>query len=607
MAGKTYISGNVTFSNVNEPLLNAGSRLKNNKYALTSDGKIAYTYPVINAIDIDWSNAYLSNKKAYINTTADLLGLIDDLKNEGITDETIQYIDEQIQNLIIPTKVSDLDDASDYLKTTSPLLDKFVTEDWVNVQIQEFKGDSAYIVAKKWYENNGFTFPYANEGAWLESLKGVDGSPGTDGKNAYIQAYEYAQSNGISFPYANQSEWLSSLVDSMTKASQLDPLSINDKIGNIENAESDLYAYSHENIGYLNSYISEFKSDVSNYKDQTDEKIGQLSYDFSQLDTEKLISVQINSDILSQIKEVPGRISYIYVNNEELDVVEKRVDIDIPITDIELNNKKFDINTENHLAYLTVTSDDIKIGSITISDDINANMSISDALKIIANYNGTDIKVGKDISDDISISTDIATALDIISKYNASDIKVGEKIGDIKESSSIADALKTISSFKGSDITIGKDIEDTTISKDTDLAEALRIIAQDVKNLKINAKDGGLQTVTVNGVQDESGIIKITGKDTEVGEAIPNTNIESSTSISEALKIISEYALSGSSDITVNNISKDENNNINIKSTDIYIGEDITSSIRQTTLISDAIKSLAKDIEDEKIKWAQVN
>lgn len=242
----TYTSGSATFNDIIEPSLTTGQMIKNRNYVKDGD-KLSYVTPLINAIDINWNNAYLSNIGSYINNSAELLNIIDNL---GLSSEALEEIRQAIEERM-PVNLSDLvndvgyvtkDEINSYIHNityiselindsgyiTKSILDTqlrpYVTEDEI-LENELLHGKSAYQLAWDIAKENLEEWPYKNESEWLVSLKGKDGEPGTEGKSAYQQAWENAQISGTDFPYANEKEWADALNN---------VLALNDTIQEIE-------------------------------------------------------------------------------------------------------------------------------------------------------------------------------------------------------------------------------------------------------------------------------------------------------------------------------------------------------------------------------------
>ena len=220
----TYTDGSVTFTEITEPTMYTGQMIKNSRYIKEGD-KIISTLPIINAIDIDWHKAYLSNLGTYVYNSAQLLDIID---NIGMSQDVIDEIHRMIEEGI-PTKMSDLINDEGYITSAeidipsyisafindvgyitsaqlSNILRPYVTEEEI-LDDERLRGKSAYQIAWDNAIDAMERWPYANEVAWLESLKGQDGNPGDPGKSAYQTAFDNAQQYGYDFPYAGEKEW----------------------------------------------------------------------------------------------------------------------------------------------------------------------------------------------------------------------------------------------------------------------------------------------------------------------------------------------------------------------------------------------------------------
>lgn len=96
----------IVFSNVKGTgiNLNTGLPIFSRKYIKNEEGEIESTKPVINVVDIDWNGAQLPNKNTEINTTGDLLNLIDnmngssDISLDGYATE--EYVNNKVTELI---------------------------------------------------------------------------------------------------------------------------------------------------------------------------------------------------------------------------------------------------------------------------------------------------------------------------------------------------------------------------------------------------------------------------------------------------------------------------------------------------------------------------
>ena len=178
---------------------------------------------LINSIDIHWGKAYLPNFDATINTTGDLLSLIDNIPQytRNIIGDDLNDLQEQISEKISEqealntfAKISDLNDLinldlSEYAKledipsSLSSFSDakNYATKIWVYENITPLAGKSAYDIAV----DNGFS---GSQSEWLETLQGPQGIAGPPGQRG-MSAYEVAINNGSFNGTIN--EWLESL------------------------------------------------------------------------------------------------------------------------------------------------------------------------------------------------------------------------------------------------------------------------------------------------------------------------------------------------------------------------------------------------------------
>lgn len=224
----SYNTGTVTFTEIIEPNMITGQMIKNRNYIKDGNNLISTT-PIINAIDINWNNAYLNNIGSYIASTGDLLNIIDNMSvSSDIINDIKQLIPSNISDLVndagyltandipdIPVNISQLNNDAGYITTSvlNVILRPYVTENDI-LENESLHGKSAYQIAWDNAVSDMEAWPYKNEKEWLASLKGKDGSPGdpgADGKSAYQMAFEAAERNGDIFPYTNESEWSDAL------------------------------------------------------------------------------------------------------------------------------------------------------------------------------------------------------------------------------------------------------------------------------------------------------------------------------------------------------------------------------------------------------------
>ena len=106
-----YQDGNIQYTRVILPSFLTAGRLAKGSYTINNGILTNKPGPFINAIDIDWNDAYLPNLDSYITNTSDLLEQIDRIY------QTLNNISENI-DLSDYLKISDLPSSltSDILK-----------------------------------------------------------------------------------------------------------------------------------------------------------------------------------------------------------------------------------------------------------------------------------------------------------------------------------------------------------------------------------------------------------------------------------------------------------------------------------------------------------
>lgn len=407
----TYTVGSAYFTNINSAAIKMGGKVTNQDY-VSKDGVISYTYPVINAIDIDWNEAYLANHGAYIRHSGDLLDFIDNLKTAGVDkNEIIQIINDTI-----PDSLSYFTNDVGYI--TAAVLRNYVTEDDIRNN-ESLRGLSAYQIAQQVYEQNGRVFPYANEEEWIESLHGKDGSgDGGSQSISYISelindvgyitagalrnyvteddirnndtlrglsAYQIAQQvyeqNGRVFPYANEEEWLESL--------RGDSIDIDDILAQIEEIAHRTTTVTsveldNEHRGLTLSYSYSESFDTVSY-------VLGLTHDFLPTDVfnetyEKLYNPESYASIAYIAREVLAYELIPAYAHETLDTLEEisywiqnhpdeynyvLSNIDILHDNISYINNELDETVEGSLAYNVAQLDIDKL--ITVKVDAEAN------------------------------------------------------------------------------------------------------------------------------------------------------------------------------------------------------------------------------------------
>ena len=240
-------SNNITYNSINKNLLSVGAKITATPYIINDNDEIVFHLPIINAIDIDWNNAYLPSLNTYIKTTEDLLHQLEviygsinniDLSNYVTNDvlESKGYLTEALANVLYAPKSveNDITQIYGYLDTKANVdsipknisdlggYSSLATQVWVNNQLRYYSR-SAYDV----YVDNGGTL---SQSEWLASLHGRDGIDGKSAYQIYLQyggtlsetnwlnslkgtdgwsAYQIAKANDSSI--GTQEEWIASL------------------------------------------------------------------------------------------------------------------------------------------------------------------------------------------------------------------------------------------------------------------------------------------------------------------------------------------------------------------------------------------------------------
>ena len=126
--------------------LNTGLPIFSRKYEKDNVGNISSTKPIVNAVDIDWNGAQLTNANQEINSTGDLLFLVDSLASgvtpsiEGLASK--EYVDNKIAEIEIPS-VEGLA-SEEYVdnkiaEIEIPSVEGLASEEYVNSKIAEIE------------------------------------------------------------------------------------------------------------------------------------------------------------------------------------------------------------------------------------------------------------------------------------------------------------------------------------------------------------------------------------------------------------------------------------------------------------------------------------
>lgn len=129
----------IVFENINNSLLAIGSKIAASYYQKDENDNVTFNLPVINAIDIDWNNVYISDEVGNANTSGDIVYSVklalekcSDLYNQLANDEVTiaaagetyalkTYVDEKYESII--------DAAPETLNTLKEIADKLNDND----------------------------------------------------------------------------------------------------------------------------------------------------------------------------------------------------------------------------------------------------------------------------------------------------------------------------------------------------------------------------------------------------------------------------------------------------------------------------------------------
>ena len=252
MATYTYTpsGSNIVFklSDRNIPQIQTGGLINAYKYNIDSENHtLTPVMSVVNAIDIAWTNAYLANFNKSVNTSGDVLEILNNVGGSlNNVNNTIEAVQERLQaleesiptggaeqgglldkiiinnyelpidenkaaslNILVNNRLVEVDRETNTLSiNTNVDLNTLrgVVSDMMDENPERFKGESAYQIAKRIVEEGGGTFNIT-EAEWIASLKGDEGPQGQPGE-AGLSAWEIYRRNGGDLPEA---DWLLSL------------------------------------------------------------------------------------------------------------------------------------------------------------------------------------------------------------------------------------------------------------------------------------------------------------------------------------------------------------------------------------------------------------
>lgn len=253
MATYTYTpsGSNIVFklSDRNIPQIQTGGLINAYKYDVDDENHtISPIMSVVNAIDIAWTNAYLSNFNKSVNTSGDVLDILNNIGGSlNNVNTTIENVQERLQaleesvptgdpgqnnlidkiiindyelpidenkaaklNIVVNDKLVEVDSETNTLSINTnvdALTLMSVVSDMMDANPERFKGESAYQIAKRIVEESGGTFN-VTEAQWIASLKGDEGPQGQQGE-AGMSAYDIYRRNGGDL---SEADWLLSLM-----------------------------------------------------------------------------------------------------------------------------------------------------------------------------------------------------------------------------------------------------------------------------------------------------------------------------------------------------------------------------------------------------------
>lgn len=139
-----YKDRKVEFSNIKNTNVRIGQKISRSGYTEDEDGNIVNA-PVINAIDIDWNNAKISNIDQKISKTSDLLNIIGDLKQKGGGDSnSIPIYDFETENRLneegsLPEKYISLGDDYNETENASMITNLFTVIANLQAEVNKLK------------------------------------------------------------------------------------------------------------------------------------------------------------------------------------------------------------------------------------------------------------------------------------------------------------------------------------------------------------------------------------------------------------------------------------------------------------------------------------
>ena len=132
----------IVFENINNSLLAIGSKIAASYYQKDENDNITFNLPIINAIDIDWNNVYISDEVGNANTSGDIVYSVK-LALEKCSDLYNQLANDEVTIAAAGDKLAQLEEAINNLNNID--LSDYATLEYVNEQLNSINDQLANI------------------------------------------------------------------------------------------------------------------------------------------------------------------------------------------------------------------------------------------------------------------------------------------------------------------------------------------------------------------------------------------------------------------------------------------------------------------------------